>query len=133
MFNYYKVKESKKTFQEAYEAFNNGAYVRRHKYIMTVYGPGATKESMDSEKFSVDDVMSDDWEIVEVDWDWENKVDDVRDYVEEAGLYLDSRFYDLDKMTIGEIFDRIADACDRETIYNIIMLLKEKGYRFDKK
>jgi len=129
MYSYYNVVDSGKTFQEAYDLFKSGKYVRR-KHFSTVYGPCC--ENMDTEKFSIAEFASTDWEVLEVNWALEDKLAEVRDYVEDADLYLDTRFYDIDKMCIGEIFDRICDAISEETIYKLIMYLKSIGVKFKK-
>jgi hypothetical protein len=131
MNNYFILETEDLNFQEAYAAFKQGKCVRRHGSSI-VYEPHSSM-SMEDTKFSVNDIMATDWEICRVDWEWEDKLDEVRDYVEEAGLVVDTRFYDLDKMDIGEIFNYITNMIDRETEYNILMTLKKEGYRFDKK
>lgn len=131
MHNYFNVEMEGLTFQQAYAAFKQGKCVRRYGSSV-VYEPHVSPDMGDM-KFSIDDVMATDWQVVQVNWEWENKLDEVRDYVEGAGLELDTRFYDLDKMDISQIFGYIANMIDRETEYNILMTLKKEGYRFDKK
>lgn len=45
------------------------------------------------------------WHLYIPDHDTEDKVDELRDYLNEV-YQVDSRFYDVDKMDIGEIFDQ---------------------------
>ena len=133
MANYHNIVKDNLTFQEAYAAFMEGKIVRRWSNFYTVYTNASKEEDMNEAKFSIADIKATDWQILEVNWDLEDKLDAVRMYVEDAGLDIDTRFYDLYKMDIGEIFNLITDSLDTETMYNIIMLLKEKGFRFDDK
>lgn len=45
------------------------------------------------------------WEVWERDIEMNNKLDEVRDKVEELGVDVDIRFYDLYKMDIEDIFN----------------------------
>jgi len=48
------------------------------------------------------------WHLYVPDYEKEDKVDELRDYLESV-YDVDSRFYDVQKMSISEIFDQLND------------------------
>ena len=72
-----------------------------------------TKEQLenDSEKdleLPVWAALNSNWEVVEEDYEKEQKLIQLRDKVRDK-LNLDSRFYDIDKEDISEIWDHVSD------------------------
>lgn len=132
MHSYFTVIREGLGFQQAYAAFKMGQCVKRSG-SRVVYEP-CTSMDMDKMKFSAADILATDWQECGINWDLQDKLYDVRDYVEEAGLVVDTRFYDLDKMDIGQIFSYIAEnELDVYTEYDILMMLKKEGYKFGDK
>ena len=72
------------------------------------------------------------WEIVVPDYEMEEKLDELRYWLqyEVDNFELDTRFFDIDKMDIGDIWNRIDEQIvihDEKLAYDIMMLLKETG------
>ena len=72
------------------------------------------------------------WEIVVPDYEMEEKLDEPRYWLqyEVDNFELDTRFFDIDKMDIGDIWNRIDEQIiihDEKLAYDIMMLLKETG------
>lgn len=129
MHNYFTVIREGLGFQQAYAAFKMGQCVKRSGSGV-VYEPCSTAD-MDKTKFSVEDILATDWQECGINWDLQDKLEDVRDYVKEAGLVVDTRFYDLDKMDITQIFSYLAqNELDVYAEYDILMMLKKEGYKF---
>ncbi len=80
--------------------------------------------------------LSKNWEIVVPDSDRVNKTEEVRNFMmnEVPGFYLDSRFYDEEKMDIHDWFNRLNEwLCDEDVKYKIFMFLKENELLDDTK
>lgn len=72
------------------------------------------------------------WEIVVPDYEMEEKLDELRYWLqyEVDNFELDTRFFDIDKMDIGDIWNRIDEQIvihDEKLAYDIMMWLKETG------
>ena len=72
------------------------------------------------------------WEIVVPDYEMEEKLDELRYWLqyEVDNFELDTRFFDIDKMDIGDLWNRIDEQIiihDEKLAYDIMMLLKETG------
>ena len=96
---YYKTIKSNIPFKEAIDCFKNGNTIQ-YKDRPNVINPNEVKLS--DIKFSIEQIESSDWNVVEIDYEMNNKIDEVADMMEEMGLYIDSRFHTKSKMDIGD-------------------------------
>lgn len=95
---YYKVIKSNISFNNAINAFNNKSIIRYKDY--TIYDP-AKIHNINDEKFSLEQIQSHEWNIIVPDNDMENKLDEIRDMMDDINLDIDSRFYDESRMDIS--------------------------------
>lgn len=101
---YYKAIKSNLSFNDAIDSFNNGNIIRLGNSIfdpkdMNIYNT----------KFSIDQITSNKWEVVDIDHDMEDKLADVRDMMNDINLDIDDRFYHEDKMDISSYWDLFND------------------------
>jgi hypothetical protein len=73
-----------------------------------------------------------DWEIVVPDYEMEEKLDELRYWLqyEVDKFELDTRFFDIYKMSIADLWNRIDEQIvihDEKLAYDIMMWLKETG------
>ena len=61
--------------------------------------------NIDNIRFSIDQVMSSKWEVVDIDHDIMDKLDEVRDMMNDINLDIDSRFYNEEKMDISSYWN----------------------------
>ena len=97
---YYKAIKSNLSFNDAIDSFNNGNIIRLGNSIfdpkdMNIYNT----------KFSIDQITSNKWEVVDIDHDMEDKLVDVIDMMNDINLDIDDRFYREDKMDISSYWD----------------------------
>ena len=83
-------------------------------------------------KFTIEQFTSNEWQILDIDWDLTNKRDEIQDYLEdELDIDFDSRFYDPDLMSIHDMWNYLDDYCrkilNENTYYDIFMYLKENN------
>lgn len=72
------------------------------------------------------------WEIVVPDYEMEENLDELRYWLqyEVDNFELDTRFFDIDKMDIADLWNRIDEQIvihDEKLAYDIMMWLKETG------
>ena len=101
---YYKAIKSNLSFNDAINSFKNGNIIRLGYSIfdpkdMNIYNT----------KFSIDQITSNKWEVVDIDHDMEDKLADVRDMMNDINLDIDDRFYHEDKMDISSYWDLFND------------------------
>ena len=101
---YYKAIKSNLSFNDAINSFKNGNIIRLGHSIfdpkdMNIYNT----------KFSIDQITSNKWEVVDIDHDMEDKLADVRDMMNDINLDIDDRFYHEDKMDISSYWDLFND------------------------
>lgn len=95
MNTYYKVIKSNLSFNEAIDYFKNGNVI------------GLDQSSFDPKninindiKFSIDQITSNNWEVLDIDHDMMTKLDNVRDMMYDIGLDIDNRFHHEENMDI---------------------------------
>lgn len=128
-YNHYTLDEAIKIIKE-YDGFNVGVRLKEENTLTNVVI--SKIEILDGGFKPINlpawQYLSKDWEIVVPDSDRVNKTEEVRDFMmdEVPGFYLDSRFYDEEKMDINDWFSRLNEwLCDEDVIYKIFMFLKE--------
>ena len=92
---YYKVIKSNLSFNEAIDSFNNGNIIRLENRI---FNPKDI--NINNIRLYMNQIKSNNWEVIDIDSDMLNKLDNVRDMMHEINLNIDSRFYDEEKMDI---------------------------------
>lgn len=127
--NHYTIDEAVKFIKE-YDGNNVGMRLKEEIPFTTVV---ISKDEILDGKFKAINLpawqyLSKNWVIVVPDSDRVNKTEEVRDFMmdEVPWFYLDSRFYDEEKMDINDWFSRLNEClCDEDVIYKIFMFLKE--------
>lgn len=127
--NYYTLDEAIKFIKE-YDGNNVGIRLEEENQLTTVV---ISKDEILDGKFKAINLpawqyLSKNWEIVVPDSDRVNKTEEVRDFMIDGvpGFYLDSRFYDEEKMDIHDWFNRLNEWLrDEDVMYKIFMFLKE--------
>ena len=81
---------------------------------------------------------SSDWQIVIPDYDKEEKLDEIKRWLEHDvdGFYIDTRFYDLSKMNMSQVWyylDEHFISNNEELEYEIMTWLKDTGRLNNKK
>ena len=72
-------------------------------------------------------INSTSWHIYVPDYDMENKVNELRDYLDDV-YQVDTRFYDINKMTIGQIFDQFdTNVFDDDIRIKILLWLRDNN------
>lgn len=97
---YYKAIKSNLTFNEAIDSFKDGNIIRLDEII---FDPKTMR--INEIRFSMDQITSNDWEVVDVDYEMVNKLDEVRDMMYDINLNIDSRFYNEERMDISDYWD----------------------------
>ena len=97
---YYKAIKSNLSFTDAINSFKDGNIIRLGYSIfdpkdMNIYNT----------KFSIDQITSNKWEVVDIDHDMVDKLDEVRDMMHDINLDIDSRFYHEEKMDISSYWN----------------------------
>lgn len=99
---YYKVSKSDLNFNEAINEFCKKNYIRRGVYG-TIYDP--FKMALKDLKFSLEEINSNDWNVLTIDTEKNMKLEEIRDIMDEINLNIDSRFYIKDKMDIDDYWN----------------------------
>lgn len=97
---YYKAIKSNLTFNEAIDSFKDGNIIRLDDNILD---PKTIK--INEIRFSMDQITSNDWEVVDVDHEMVDKLYEVRDMMDDIGLNIDSRFYNEERMEISDYWN----------------------------
>lgn len=115
---YYKVSKSDLSFQEAIWAFKNKNIIRKGKYGI-ICDPSTSK--LEDLKFSLEDIDSNDWNILTTDTEKNLKLEEIKDIMHEINLNIDSRFYDESRMNINDYWNLFEDQfIDEDIAYNIM-------------
>lgn len=101
---YYKAIKSNLSFNDAINSFKDGNIIRLGNSIfdpkdMNIYNT----------KFSIDQITSNKWEVVDIDHGMESKLAEVRDMMNDINLDIDNRFYHEEKMDISSYWDLFND------------------------
>lgn len=97
--NYYKTIKNNISFSEAIDAFKNGQIIKYGPYFYVI---NPSEVNLKDIRFTIEQVESNEWAIVEPDTEMNEHLDYVRDMMDEMNLDIDSRFYHEDKMDIGD-------------------------------
>ena len=97
---YYKAVKSNLSFNDAINSFKNGNIIRLG---YNVFDP--KDMNIDNVKFSIDQIISSKWEVVDIDHDMMGKLYEVRDMMNDINLDIDSRFYHEEKMDISSYWN----------------------------
>lgn len=97
---YYKTIKSNLTFSDAINHFRNGYVIRLENDVID-----PNNVNIMDLKFSYDQITSNNWEVVDTDYDMIDKLDEVRDMMQDINLDIDSRFYDELNMDISGYWD----------------------------
>lgn len=115
---YYKVSKSDLSFQEAIWAFKNKNIIRKGMNG-TIYDPSTSK--LEDLKFSLEEIDSNDWNILTIDTEKNLKLEEIKDIMHEINLNIDSRFYDESYMNINSYWNLFEDQfIDEDLAYNIM-------------
>lgn len=128
--NYYKVYKENLNFNDMLtllqQSPNDSMYVG---YLDGIYVTVSEANNKDS-KFTINQVVRDDWMILVKDEEMSIKREDVQDYFEDdLNIYFDSRYYDPNKMSIDSMWQYVNDhypsLIDDELLYEFIMYLRQ--------
>ena len=97
---YYKTIKSNLTFNEAIDSFKQRNIIRCGSKVID-----PSKTSIDSVQFSIDEITSNDWEILGIDSNMMQKLDEVRDMMYDINLDIDSRFHNEELMNISSYWN----------------------------
>ena len=97
---YYKVTKSNLSFNEAIDSFMYGYIIRLGDCILN-----PKDINIDDITFSINQINSNNWEIVDIDYDMMYKLNEVKDMMRNINLDIDSRFYNEEKMNISSYWD----------------------------
>ena len=97
---YYKATKSNLSFNEAIDSFMYGYIIRLGDYILN-----PKDINIDDITFSINQINSNNWEIVDIDYDMLYKLNEVKDMMRNINLDIDSRFYNEEKMNISSYWD----------------------------
>ena len=95
---YYKVVKNNVSFNDAIEAFKNKNVIKDE--YSNIYDPN--EKGLNDLKFSIDQIQSNSWSILVLDNEMNLRLAEIRDIMHEINLNIDSRFYNEDKMDIGD-------------------------------
>jgi len=139
MTKYYKVVREHLDFDTAFDIVKNqeindaSMRVKDLKgYSYHVIGKNDLPSKIEEITLPVGLLRSLDWEIVVPDYEMEEKLDELRYWLqyEVDKFELDTRFFDIYKIGIGDLWNRINDQIvifDEKLAYDIMMWLKETG------
>ena len=101
---YYKAIKSNLSFNDAINSFKDGNIIRLGHSIfdpkdMNIYNT----------KFSIDQITSNKWEVVDIDHGMEDKLAEVRDMMHDINLDIDDRFYHEEKFDISSYWNLFDD------------------------
>ena len=116
---YYQVVRENLTFEEAIEAFKKGEIIR---YKDSEPLDPSVIEKIEYVGFTIEQIHSNDWFVVEVDGNMEDLKWEVSEMVREMGVEIDTRFYNEEKMTISTYWQIINDKFffDDKSIYEML-------------
>ena len=97
---YYKAVKSNLSFNDAINSFKDGNIIRLG---YNVFDP--KDMNIDNVKFSIDQIISSKWEVVDIDHDRMGKLYEVQDMMNDINLDIDSRFYNEEKMDISSYWN----------------------------
>ena len=97
---YYKAIKSNLSFNEAIDSLKNGNIVR---FDNSLFNP--KDMNINDFKFSIEQITSNNWEVVDIDYDMMDKLDEVRDMIYDINLNIDSRFYQESLMDISSYWN----------------------------
>ena len=97
---YYKATKSNLSFNEAINSFMYGYIIRLGDWILN-----PKDINIDDITFSINQINSNNWEIVDVDYDMMYKLNEVRDIMRDINLDIDIRFYNEEEMNISSYWD----------------------------
>lgn len=136
--NYYHVLHDRLRINEMLDFLKKNSRNNRYGYIANLGGGFGTfitcDEAKDNNtKFTIDAYNSNEWKILELDTTMNERCEEVRDYIEnELKIEFDSRFYDIRKMSISDIWNHFNDVntslMTDEKIYGILMWMKNTDY-----
>ena len=139
MTKYYKVVREHLDFDTAFDIVKNqeindaSMRVKDLKgYSYHVIGKNDLPSKIEEITLPVGLLRSLDWEIVVPDYEMEEKLDELRYWLqyEVDKFELDTRFFDIYKMSISDLWNRIDEqivTLDEKLAYDIMMWLKETG------
>ena len=139
MTKYYKVVREHLDFDTAFNIVKNqeindaSMRVKDLKgYSYHVIGKNDLPSKIEEITLPVGLLRSLDWEIVVPDYEMEEKLDELRYWLqyEVDKFELDTRFFDIYKMSIADLWNRIDEQIvihDEKLAYDIMMWLKETG------
>jgi hypothetical protein len=139
MTKYYKVVREHLDFDTAFDIVKNqeindaSMRVKDLKgYSYHVIGKNDLPSKIEEITLPVGLLRSLDWEIVVPDYEMEEKLDELRYWLqyEVDKFELDTRFFDIYKMSIADLWNRIDEQIvihDEKLAYDIMMWLKETG------
>ena len=139
MTKYYKVVREHLDFDTAFDIVKNqeindaSMRVKDLKgYSYHVIGKNDLPSKIEEITLPVGLLRSLDWEIVVPEYEMEEKLDELRYWLEyEVDKFeLDTRFFDIYKMSIADLWNRIDEQIvthDEKLAYDIMMWLKETG------
>lgn len=115
---YYKVSKSDLSFDEAIAAFANKNIIRNGS-CGHIYDP--SEVNLKELKFSLEEINSNDWYIIVPDNEKNEKLEEIKDIMDEINLNIDSRFYIKDKMNINDYWNLFEQQfIDNDLAYNIM-------------
>ena len=97
---YYKAIKSNLSFTDAINSFKDGNIIRLGDCILN-----PKDINIDDITFSINQINSNNWEIVDIDYDMMYKLNEVKDIMRNINLDIDSRFYNEEKMNISSYWD----------------------------
>jgi hypothetical protein len=139
MTKYYKVVKEHLDFDTAFDIVKNqeindaSMRVKDLKgYSYHVIGKNDLPSKIEEITLPVGLLRSLEWEIVVPDYEMEEKLDELRYWLqyEVDKFELDTRFFDIYKMSIADLWNRIDEQIvihDEKLAYDIMMWLKETG------
>ena len=139
MTKYYKIVREHLDFDTAFDIVKNqeindaSMRVKDLKgYSYHVIGKNDLPSKIEEITLPVGLLRSLDWEIVVPDYEMEEKLDELRYWLqyEVDKFELDTRFFDIYKMSIADLWNRIDEQIvihDEKLAYDIMMWLKETG------
>lgn len=118
---YYKAIKTNLTFNEAIDYFKRGNIIRLKDKIAD-----PNNVNIDDMRFTVNQIMSNDWEVVVIDRNKNDMLDEIRDIMHDINLDIDTRFYDESRMNIFDYWSLFDNQFINEDLaYNIIKYVYE--------